>query len=117
MGENLPTQQGAFMDKQKQERISPELKSKYARIMAENLPMLRARLNLTQTELGELIGVTRQTINSIESGSREISWGNFLSLLFLFTQNKSTQVLLPILGIYTPELACLFNVTDLRKLK
>lgn len=105
------------MEKQKQERIPSELKLKYAHTMAENLPMLRVRLKLTQTELGELIGVTRQTINSIESGSREISWGNFLSLLFLFMQNESTQSLLPLLGIYTPELACLFNVTDLKKLK
>jgi putative transcriptional regulator len=29
---------------------------------------VRSQYNLTQTELGDLVGVSRQTINSIESG-------------------------------------------------
>ena len=92
-------------------------RTKYTRLMADNLPMLRAKLELSQTELAEMIGITRQTISSAENGMRELSWGNFLSLLFVFYQNEATRILLPILGIYTPELAGLFNVTDLEKLK
>ena len=68
----------------------------------------RARLGLSQTQLADCIGVTRQTISSIENQSRELSWTNFLSLLFLFLQNVQTAKLLPVMGIYTDELARIF---------
>ena len=85
--------------------------------MAENLPALRAKLGLTQSDLAELIGVTRQTISAAENKSRDLSWTNFLSLLFLFSQNSPTKDLLTVLDIYTPELAGIFSLTDLKKLR
>ena len=72
-------------------------RKKYTQAMAENLPALRARLGLSQTQLADCIGVTRQTISSIENQSRELSWTNFLSLLFLFLQNAQTAKLLPVM--------------------
>lgn len=36
--------------------------------MTNTLRVERARLNLTQQELADLVGVSRQTINSIETG-------------------------------------------------
>lgn len=74
----------------------------------ENLPALRARLGLSQNAAGRLHRVTRQTISSIENQSRELSWTNFLSLLFLFLQNAQTAKLLPVMGIYMDELAAYF---------
>ena len=44
-------------------------RKKYTQAMAENLPALRARLGLSQTQLADCIGVTRQTISSIENQS------------------------------------------------
>lgn len=79
--------------------------------------MLRAKLGVSQTELAEMIGVTRQTISAAESGSRELSWSNFVSLLYIFTQNEQTVPLLMALEIYTKELASLFRITDLNRLK
>ena len=90
-------------------------RSKYLRLMAENLPVLRTKLGISQTELAEIIGVTRQTISSAERGSRELSWPHFLSLLCFFTQNKATAPLMPALGIYTEELAQQFQVTNLTR--
>ena len=78
---------------------------------------LRARLGLSQTQLADCIGVTRQTISSIENQSRELSWTNFLSLLFLFLQNAQTAKLLPVMGIYTDELARIFSFTDLNQFR
>ena len=40
--------------------------------MVEHLPVLRKINNLTQKGLGEVIGVTRQTITNIESGRSEM---------------------------------------------
>ena len=92
-------------------------REKYTVRMAENLPMLRAKLGLSQTELAEIIGVTRQTISAAENKARPLSWSGFLSLLFLFMQNGETKPLLTELGIYTDELADLFTITDLSRLK
>ena len=79
-------------------------RKKYTQAMAENLPALRARLGLSQTQLADCIGVTRQTIS-------------FLSLLFLFLQNVQTAKLLPVMGIYTDELARIFSFTDLNQFR
>lgn len=92
-------------------------RKKYTEAMARNLPTLRAKLGLSQTQLADCIGVTRQTISSIENQSRELSWTNFLSLLFLFSQNPETMKLLPVLDIYTPELEQVFSFTDTGRLK
>lgn len=71
--------------------------------MTDNLPMLRTRLNLTQEELADKIGVSRSTILSIENKKREMTWSTFLSLMLLFTKNEATNKLLNILDIYTEE--------------
>ena len=64
---------------------------------------------------GKPVGAARAS--SIENLSRELSWTNFLSLLFLFSKNADTARLLPVMGIYTEELESLFSFTDLNKLK
>jgi Predicted transcriptional regulators len=89
----------------------------YTKIMSKNLPVLRAKNALSQTELAEMIGVTRQTISCVERGTKDLSWTHFISLLFVFTRDDSTFALLRALDIYTDELADTFKVVDLGKLK
>jgi DNA-binding XRE family transcriptional regulator len=84
----------------------------YLNAMAENLSLLRCKLKLTQAELANIIGVSRQTIATAETGAREMSWSTFISLLFVFKHNEPTNILLPVLGIFTPELNNLFSVTN-----
>ena len=103
------------MDNMRKRNIPEIDKQHYLHVMAENLPVLRAKLNLTQTELADIIGVSRQTIATAEIGAREMSWNTFISLLFLFMHNEPTNALLPILGIYTPEISSLFTATELKK--
>ena len=88
-----------------------EIKRSATRAMACNLPMLRKKLCLTQTAVAQLIGVSRQTIYSIENGVRELSWANYTSLLFVFSKNDEVHALLPFLGIYPPEISAMFNAT------
>ena len=54
-----------------------ELKEKCVIIMKEHLPVLRKINNLTQKGLGEVIGVSRQTITNIENGRSEMKWSIF----------------------------------------
>ena len=72
--------------------------------MTENLPVLRAKLDITQEDLAEKIGISRSTIVSIENKKREMTWNTFLSLILVFTKNEDTNKLLNVMEIYTDEL-------------
>lgn len=77
--------------------------------MAVNLPTLRAKANLTQAKLSEMIGVSRQTIVAIESQKRKMSWNTFLSCLLVFQNNEETDQLLKLYEISTDELTQYFT--------
>lgn len=79
-------------------------KSKYIKNLSDNLPVFRAKLELTQEELGEKIGVSRSTIALIENKKRDMTWNTFLSLVYLFSKNGTTKQLMEIFEIYTREL-------------
>ena len=72
--------------------------------MAENLVVLRAKLGLTQADLAEIAGLSRQTVLALEKKQRAMTWNTFLSLLFIFYLNKETCALLSVLDILTDEL-------------
>ena len=57
--------------------------------LANELPVLRKMCNLTQKNLGDIVGVSRQTITNIESGKCEMKWTLFLALILLFNLNKN----------------------------
>ena len=74
-------------------------KENYQKNLAENLSTLRAKLSLSQQDLADLIGASRQTISLIERGSREMMWDTCMSLTLLFISNDDTRALMPSLGI------------------
>lgn len=63
-------------------------------VLAENLPVLRAKLGVTQMELADLVGLSRQTIIALENKSRVMTKTTFLALLFIFSDHESTKDLL-----------------------
>ena len=71
----------------------------------ELLPMLRVRLGLTQEQLGERIGTTRQTIISIENKKNPLTWSLFLAMFFLFFIEPGTRPFLLASGIINSELS------------
>ena len=48
--------------------------------MTENLVVLRAKLGITQAELADIAGMSRQTILAIEKKQRTMTWNTFLSI-------------------------------------
>ena len=59
-----------------------------------NLPLLRAKLGISQEEIARIIGVSRQTYSAIENGKRTMSWQVYLSLVLFFDANSMTRDLL-----------------------
>ncbi|MEC5424253.1 helix-turn-helix domain-containing protein [Virgibacillus sp. C22-A2] len=74
---------------------SPQLNEKDAEIITKNLKLLRQTMKWTQGDLAKRVGVTRQTITSIESGKVIPSKTLAVAVLGLF----STLSLMPVVGI------------------
>lgn len=77
--------------------------------MADNLPVLRKKLKLSQEELATIIGSSRYTVMLYETKKRKMPWNIFLSLVLLFDKNEETKVLLRALEIYTDDLDGFLN--------
>ena len=74
--------------------------------------MLRAKLNVTQEELAEIVGISRYTLISIEKKQRRMTWNTFLSLLLVFSRNEGTNALLEVVGVYNDELKDYLNLKN-----
>ena len=72
--------------------------------LATELPALRAMLGRSQAELGELIGVSRQTYSMIETQKKEMGWNIYMSLIMVFNYNPKTASFLEFTGAFPKEL-------------
>ena len=72
--------------------------------MADNLPVLRKKLKLSQEALAKILGSSRYTVMLYETKKRKMPWNTFLALVLLFDKNEETSPLLNALDIYTEEL-------------
>lgn len=84
--------------------MTDEKKNSLIALMTDNVAMLRVRLNLTQAQLADLIGLSRYTLMAIEKKQRKMTWSTFLSLFLVFSKNRDTALLLEAIGIYTEQL-------------
>lgn len=72
--------------------------------MARDMAPLRLLLGLTTDEMGKILGLSESTYKSIESGKREISWDQYMALLFIFRYNDRTAPVTDTLGLYPDPL-------------
>lgn len=94
--------------------ISDIDKNKLISLLTEELPVLRAKVGLSQEDLSNIIGISRQTYSSIETGKRQMTWNTFLSLVLVFAFNEKTSAILEASGAVSPDLKEVLNV-DRRK--
>ncbi len=71
-----------------------DIRNKMTELLRSEMPVLRAKARVSQGEISEKIGISRQTYSSIETGKREMSWTTFLALIAYFQNNKSTSHML-----------------------
>lgn len=90
-------------------KFTDEDKAKLIDILTKNLPVLRAKIGVSQEEVSNIIGVSRQTYSSIETLKRPMTWSMFLSLILFFGCNDGTSAMLDGMGILTPQLNDFLN--------
>ena len=73
-------------------------------ILTNELSILRAKVGLSQQELANRMGVSRQTYGAIENKVQKMTWNTFLSLLLLFRSNEDTVKIIEWIGAYPPDL-------------
>lgn len=84
--------------------LSEEQKHLYCQDLARNLPVLRAKLGITQEDLALRLGISRTTLACIESGKNKMTWITFVALSMLFLKNKKTEIVFKSLNIYDQTL-------------
>jgi len=82
-----------------EERIQKE----YMERLIKNLPVLRASVRITQRELAEKIGITRQSMMAIETRKRPLQWSTYLALVLVFQQTEDSALLLDNLKLFSDE--------------
>ena len=92
-----------FGEKQKEELIN---------ILTNELKVLRSKVEISQQELANRLGVSRQTYGAIESKAQKMTWSNFLALLLLFLSNEDTAKIIDWIGAYPPELEQYLSLVD-----
>ncbi len=77
--------------------------------LTPELSMLRTKAEISQEELSELIGISRQTYGALERGARRMSWATFLSLILFYDCNQKTHKLLRSINAIPQEMMKKFN--------
>ena len=72
--------------------------------LTRELPVLRKMAGFTQADMGEILGVSRQTITNIESGTSKMKWTTFLALMFIFNLDHNTSEYLRTIDLPYPQL-------------
>lgn len=78
--------------------LTEEEKDKFISALTPELVLLRTKAEISQEELANLIGVSRQTYGAIERKSRKMSWSTFLSLIMYYDYNQKTHKMIRAIG-------------------
>ena len=84
-------------------------KEEFIAILTPSLPALRTQAEISQEELANLIGISRQTYSAIERKVRRMAWSTYLSLVLFFDYNQKTHEMLHKLSLFPQELIVFFN--------
>lgn len=82
----------------------------YAKLFADKLRILRASVGLSQTEIADAIGVTRQCYYMYESQTKELTWSKCLTLLYFYGTWKESRDLMEMFGLPEQANALLMQV-------
>ena len=84
--------------------LTREEQVRYMDALAQELAPLRAKAGISQVELCNLLGISRQTYSAVEGRKRSMTWQTYLSLIFFFDSNLQTREMLRALPAYPREI-------------
>lgn len=84
-------------------------KNRFIAALTPHLTILRTKAEISQEEIANLIGVSRQTYGAIERKIRTMSWNTYLSLVLFYDHNQKTHQLMRQLSLFPTELVTRFN--------
>lgn len=76
-----------------------EKRTEYIAILTEELPVLRARMHVSQADLARGVGISRQTYSLIETGKQQMTWVTFMAMIAFFGNHAKTKRDLISLGL------------------
>lgn len=97
------------MDNESKWLLTDDEKDNFIATLTPNLTVLRTKAEISQEELSNLIGVSRQTYNAIERKVRRMAWSTYLSLVLFYDHNQKTHKMIRQLSIFPQELITRFN--------
>lgn len=100
------------MDNESRWLLTDAEKDSFIATLTPNLAILRTQADVSQDELANLIGVSRQTYSAIERKVRKMSWNTYLSLVLFYDQNLKTHQLMRDLSLFPTDLIKHFNECD-----
>ena len=86
------------------ENLTKEKKEEYVDSLIDNLPALRAKMGISQSELADMIGIGRQTLISLENKKGRLKWDTFLALVMVFSNDRDASGLLKLLGLHLQDI-------------
>ena len=89
--------------------LTDEEKDDFIAMLTPNLTILRTKAEISQEELSNLIGISRQTYNAIERKVRRMAWSTYLSLVLFYDHNPKTHKMIRQLSIFPQERIVRFN--------
>lgn len=95
-------------------RLSEVEKQEFCITLGDHLRKLRAIAGLTQDDLENLSGISKERISRIENGAYVMRWSQFINLIMIFTMNANTKEYLVAVKILTPRLLQAMQMKDAR---
>lgn len=92
--------------------LTKKQQSEFINALTPELTALRAKANISQADIANLLGISRQTYSSIERGTSQMSWPVFLSIILFYDYNASTHQMIRDIGAFPEKLIETFNGKD-----
>ena len=90
-------------------KFTPAEKQEMMKTMADCLPTMRKMLRLSQTDFGDLCGVSRARISAIECGEVKMTWYQFNAFLLVLVVNPETRKYITSMNIFPKRLFCFYQ--------
>ena len=92
------------------EKSIEKKKDNLMKSFVDELPVLRARLGVSQAEIAEIVGISRQSFNAIETGKKKMNWTVFIALVSVFQGNNKTKQMLDSINGFSDDLQRMIEI-------